>query len=137
MPGTFWYHPHLHGSSALQVGQGAAGMIIMDEPKDYGIPHAIKNMPEIQMVFQHMSLDILRQSANVSQDGITNWIDLNFEVTNKTTDLTNFMLINMQFLPKLAMDVGKWYRWRMVMSSMRESLGESTICMKVLYLNTS
>jgi len=122
MPGTFWYHPHLHGSSALQVGQGAAGMLIVDHPADYDIPDVIKDMPEHQMVFQHMSLDILRESSSISDDEVTNWVDHNFNMTNTTTDLTNFMLVNMQFLPEVTMEVDKWYRWRMAMSSVRESI---------------
>ena len=28
--GTFWYHPHKHGSTALQVGNGLAGAIIIE-----------------------------------------------------------------------------------------------------------
>lgn len=28
--GTFWYHPHLHGSTALQVSSGMAGALIID-----------------------------------------------------------------------------------------------------------
>eukprot|EP00941_MAST-03F_sp_MAST-3F-sp1_P005180 g5180.t1 len=31
--GSYWYHPHFHGSTGLQVGGGAAGMIII-QPKD-------------------------------------------------------------------------------------------------------
>jgi FtsP/CotA-like multicopper oxidase with cupredoxin domain len=27
--GTFWYHPHLHGSTAIQVGSGMAGLLIV------------------------------------------------------------------------------------------------------------
>jgi FtsP/CotA-like multicopper oxidase with cupredoxin domain len=27
--GTFWYHPHLHGSTALQVSSGMAGLLIV------------------------------------------------------------------------------------------------------------
>jgi FtsP/CotA-like multicopper oxidase with cupredoxin domain len=27
--GTFWYHPHLHGSTALQVSSGMAGLLII------------------------------------------------------------------------------------------------------------
>ena len=85
-------------------------------------------MPEIQMVFQHMDLDVLRNTSKTSLDGITNWgrpdeVPLNFETTNATTDLTNFMLVNMQFIPKVTMAWGKWYRWRMVMSSVKDSLG--------------
>ena len=100
-------------------------MIIMDDPEDYDIPAAIKDMPDVQIVFQHMNLQILRDSAAVSQDMVTNWIDHNFEITNKTTDLTNIMLANMQFLPKITMEQGKWYRWRTVMSSIQVGLGKT------------
>ena len=31
-PGTHWYHPHLHGSTAVQVVNGMAGAIIIEEP---------------------------------------------------------------------------------------------------------
>eukprot|EP00581_Thalassiosira_minuscula_P006786 CAMPEP_0183706904 /NCGR_PEP_ID=MMETSP0737-20130205/3617_1 /TAXON_ID=385413 /ORGANISM="Thalassiosira miniscula, Strain CCMP1093" /LENGTH=861 /DNA_ID=CAMNT_0025934441 /DNA_START=289 /DNA_END=2870 /DNA_ORIENTATION=+ len=123
MPGTFWYHPHIHGSTALQVGQGAAGMLIIDDPEDYEIPDQIKDMEQIQLVFQHMDLDILRDASMISGDDVTDWRTKNFEITNKTTDLTNLMLVNMQFLPKLTMTAGKWYRWRMVVSSIRAALG--------------
>lgn len=119
MPGTFWYHPHLHGSTAVQTGAGSSGMLIMDEPEDYDIPAAIKDMEDIQIVFQHMNLKNLREASRVSQDELTDWSTFNYEVTNKTTDLTNIMLANMQFLPKITMDAGKWYRWRMVMSSIQ------------------
>ena len=104
----------------------------MDDPDDYDIPQEIKDMPEIQMVLQHMDLGELRWSSSTSQDHVTNWgdpnsdePDLNFETTNVTTDLTNIILVNMQFLPKVTMELGKWYRWRLVMSSLRDSLGES------------
>jgi FtsP/CotA-like multicopper oxidase with cupredoxin domain len=33
-PGTHWYHPHVHGSTAVQVINGMAGAIIIDEPND-------------------------------------------------------------------------------------------------------
>ena len=28
--GTFWYHPHKHGSSAIQVGSGMAGVLVIE-----------------------------------------------------------------------------------------------------------
>lgn len=31
-PGTHWYHPHHHGSTALQVTQGMVGALIVGEP---------------------------------------------------------------------------------------------------------
>lgn len=29
-PGTFWYHPHVHGSTAMQVSSGMAGALIIE-----------------------------------------------------------------------------------------------------------
>ena len=36
--GTFWYHPHRHGSTALQVSSGMAGALIVrgDRPPTKG-----------------------------------------------------------------------------------------------------
>ena len=33
MAGLFWYHPHWEGSSAIQVTGGAAGAIVIEDPK--------------------------------------------------------------------------------------------------------
>ena len=38
-PGAYWYHPHLHGSTAMQIGSGMAGTIL--------IRGAIDRVPEI------------------------------------------------------------------------------------------
>ena len=98
MPGNFWYHPHVHGSGSLQVGQGAVGTIIIDDPDDYPLPDMIKEMPQVQMVFQHMDINLLRASSEQSLDEVTNWKDHNFEVTNATTDLTNIMLAELTYV---------------------------------------
>jgi hypothetical protein len=36
--GTFWYHAHKHGSAALHVGGGLAGMLVMEASDDYTLP---------------------------------------------------------------------------------------------------
>jgi len=36
--GTHWYHPHLHGSTALQTGGGAHGIIIVEDAASDGLP---------------------------------------------------------------------------------------------------
>jgi len=37
-PGTHWYHSHIHGATAIQVVNGLAGAIIVEEPDDQIIP---------------------------------------------------------------------------------------------------
>lgn len=123
MPGTHWYHPHFHGSTALQTAQGAAGMLIIDEQEDYEMPDIIKDMPEIQMIFQHIDLPRLNRAAEISQSLLTTWTEGdNFHITNTTTDRTDLLLVNMQYMPVVTMEAKKWYRWRTVMSSAVESL---------------
>jgi FtsP/CotA-like multicopper oxidase with cupredoxin domain len=36
-PGTYWYHPHKHGSVALQVANGLVGALIVEEEPGYEI----------------------------------------------------------------------------------------------------
>ena len=51
--GTFWYHPHHHGSTALQIGGGAMGVVIVeDRPDVHGIPDQYADMPEIIVTVQ-------------------------------------------------------------------------------------
>ena len=51
--GTFWYHPHHHGSTALQAGGGAMGVLIVeDRPDIHGIPDQYSEMPELVLAIQ-------------------------------------------------------------------------------------
>ena len=120
-PGTNWYHPHFHGSTTLQTGQGVAGMIIVEDPPGY-LPSQIADMPEIPMMIQHMGLEDLGESANTS--GTKMWGEDAILYGNATTETgnTNLLLVNMQYIPKISIERGKWYRMRMVMSSIEEGL---------------
>jgi FtsP/CotA-like multicopper oxidase with cupredoxin domain len=45
-PGMYWYHPHLHGETTLQVNGGAAGALIVDgiqnvKPQVGGLPERV------------------------------------------------------------------------------------------------
>ncbi|WP_149496917.1 redoxin domain-containing protein [Roseiconus lacunae] len=57
--GTFWYHAHRHGSTAMQVSSGMAGALIIDSPADD--EGTIDNVPGIDTaeericVFQQIS----------------------------------------------------------------------------------
>ena len=45
-PGAYWYHPHLHGSTAMQVGSGMAGALL--------IKGAIDRVPEIAAAYERV-----------------------------------------------------------------------------------
>ncbi len=45
-PGLYWYHPHIHGFSAMQVGGGASGALIVEgieraNPQTAGLPERV------------------------------------------------------------------------------------------------
>ena len=53
--GTFWYHPHLHGSSALQQGGGMAGALIVQPVDPTYLPPELAAMGEGEvLVLQHL-----------------------------------------------------------------------------------
>ena len=52
-PGLYWYHPHVHGFSALEVAGGASGALIIE-----GIERAnpqVAGMPERVLVIRATS----------------------------------------------------------------------------------
>ncbi len=53
--GTFWYHPHVHGSAATQVSRGLAGVFIVRGEIDL-LPE-IQRAPESVLVLQDFDLD--------------------------------------------------------------------------------
>lgn len=53
--GTFWYHPHVHGSAARQVSRGLAGAFLVRNPED-SVPE-ITQAPEALVVLQDFALD--------------------------------------------------------------------------------
>lgn len=57
-PGTFWYHPHHHGSSALQVAAGLAGAFVVRDPPGTLPPgSALLDMPETLLFLQELRFD--------------------------------------------------------------------------------
>ena len=58
--GLFWYHPHHHGSTSMQVGSGVAGALIVEYDKDFeGLPDWLINMKETVMIIQRIDLRFL------------------------------------------------------------------------------
>merc|ERR1712110_1309805 len=49
MGGTHWFHPHHHGSTSIQAGAGAAGLIIVSDPYD-ALPIEVESYMEYALV---------------------------------------------------------------------------------------
>jgi len=61
-PGTHWYHAHVHGSTAIQVVNGLAGALIVEEPENQKI-HVDK---ELIWIIQEIIGDAETVYANIA-----------------------------------------------------------------------
>jgi len=110
--GLSWYHPHVHGSTAVQVGGGAVGAIIVEEDaRAEGLPLWLISMEEIVLVIQHLELNRLRGIARRGSDPV-----FNFNGGN-----SDFWIINGEYQPDICLTTGKWKRFRIVNSDMRRA----------------
>jgi len=53
-PGLYWYHPHIHGFSAVQVAGGASGALIVEGLE--GADPAVRGLPERVLVIRDQNL---------------------------------------------------------------------------------
>lgn len=135
--GTFWYHPHAHGSTAVQVGSGMAGALIIDDNPSK-LPPALReaSSPEHEKIleFQSILYDTKGQvdniesffpSPNIPTDH--NCAQFSGPLPNQTSEGTwecshRMTTINGQIIPVIHMRPGEVARWRMIDTSFRESI---------------
>ncbi len=96
--GMFWYHPHLHGSSAIQVGSGMAGALIVEGPID--------QVPEIAAAQER----VFMFQAPIYNPA-TGRLDSFADVAGITTNEPPF-LINGVRRPRIVMRSGEVQNWR-------------------------
>jgi len=125
-PGSFWYHAHTHGSTAIQVGSGMAGALIIDDDPAK-VPHALAeaNKNEKILVFQ---------TTLYNTKGRLDDITVLFPSPSKPSDCSQpgnqdtwlcskrRVTINGQIVPKIRMRPGEVQRWRLIDTAYRESL---------------
>ena len=120
MGGTFWYHPHHHGSTAIQAGGGACGMIIVEDPAGF-LPTELSSMEERVFVMQHLNMPEL---ATISQEYETNCQgaggtaaqcdDTAWAAGPTSGTPANVVLVNGMTEPVISIAANTWYRFRMV-----------------------
>lgn len=123
--GTYWYHSHAHGSTAVQVGSGMAGaLIIEDDPAT--IPAALDatRATEKVLFFAAVPYDTKGEVEN---------IDMFFPDTGpkpcapdaptctlfRSQRLTT---VNGQIVPTIRMRPGEVQRWRLIDGTFNESI---------------
>lgn len=123
--GTFWYHPHKHGSTAAQVSSGMAGALIvtggLDEVKE------IKDATERVLVFQQIAYVNKVKDANGNEQRLPYGV-IEPEYADQIfgpgdwEKLGRFTTINGIKLPVFRVRPGSVERWRMVHAGIRESI---------------
>lgn len=111
--GTFWYHAHVHGSTALQVSSGMAGALIIENPAD---PKSLDSVPEIKnareqtLLLQQISYNEQGEIVDYSHFGPGSW------ATSQ-----RLPTINGQVMPEIVMQPGEVRRWRLIHGGIRET----------------
>jgi FtsP/CotA-like multicopper oxidase with cupredoxin domain len=124
-PGTFWYHAHAHGSTAIQVGSGMAGALILDDDRAR-IPPALAEANKGEKV-------MVLQTTLYNENGELNDIIATFPSPtnpNDCQDPRNRMTwlcskrrvtINGQIVPRIKMQPGEVQRWRIIDAAFRQT----------------
>lgn len=108
MPGTHWVHPHVHGSAALHVSNGAALALIVKDPPKY-LPSVIEEAEDMLLLIQEF--DLIRTKNVADQMG-----DKKFGYGTGTGPVfkSNVMMVNGQYMPHVKVRPKAWMRWRIV-----------------------
>lgn len=109
-PGTFWYHPHVHGSTAIQIANGMAGALIIEGAVDQF--EGIRDAEQRIFLFQQIPYD----AAGVKPLGLWETCDegrLSINEFDLATKAKN-TLINGLLQPLITVPPGQVERWRFI-----------------------
>lgn len=160
--GLYWYHPHYHQASALQLASGMVGaLIVEDDPTS--LPPEIAAMKEVLMVVHEVSHSNMfhnggpTQSKNVvcyfcidnfmwpagdrlpfNKSYNTAWAQqcgshLKKQGLGQPFDC-EYLLINGEFQPVVEMQPGEWQRWRLLHSAHSSALRFELLGCEILEL---
>ncbi len=117
--GTDWYHPHVHGSTAIQVMDGVAGALIIEGPLDEvaGIAKAKERVMVLtQVPIDHPNTVPLKDGEDCTEDNLSVTDFLAVETLRAT-------LINGKLKPRITTPPNQVERWRMVYAGSPDEMG--------------
>jgi FtsP/CotA-like multicopper oxidase with cupredoxin domain len=105
--GTHWYHPHKHGATALQLGNGMAGAFVVEGPYDDWLEGEVcEGVPGCA----------LKEQVLVIQEIMSNFV---FPPNPSDPIVNSDTLVNGQLYPTLEMAPGEIQRWRVLNAAMK------------------
>ena len=150
--GTFWYHTHRHGSTALQVSSGMAGALIikgdkLPTPTKIGdldtLIDGVRNIKDRTLVFQQIHYACLDQNQNIKTQtnpntGQVNWVcdpndvggvevykdhnGVGFGGFSSWGQSGRYTSINGHVLPTFNVKQNQVERWRMIHGGVRDTM---------------
>lgn len=114
-PGTFWYHAHKHGSTAVQLASGMAGALIVDDP--VGSPFA-RYLDRVLMM-QQLAFDDGKPARVLPEGGSLRELARNWG-GGRNGPAKRYTTINGVAKPGIPMCPGEVQRWRLIDSGVFE-----------------
>jgi FtsP/CotA-like multicopper oxidase with cupredoxin domain len=111
--GTFWYHAHLHGATAVQVANGMSGALIIEGGD--ATNGELKTVPEIAAAKEQT---FVLQQLVFGPDGKLD----DFKSGFIDNDWSRHTTVNGQLVPTLSMRPGEIQRWRVVHAGFSEKI---------------
>ncbi len=141
--GTFWYHPHLHGSTALQVSSGMAGALIIkgdrtpSKKKNGDIDTLLRQangavFPERVVLLQQIQYACRTPDGKIKKSLDGQWLCEPGDVgtiegydqfgPDKWPDSGRYTTINGRVMPRIESQVGQIERWRLINAGVHETI---------------
>lgn len=136
--GTFWYHSHVHGSTALQVSSGMAGALIIEGSRRPEVSQGqIKQTGDLDilwkdlksnsypnekvMVFQQIQYRCADEEASKCQGSIEDYSKIG--VPSSWGNDGHYTSINGKILGEIKVTQHEFFRWRMIHAGIRDTIG--------------
>jgi FtsP/CotA-like multicopper oxidase with cupredoxin domain/peroxiredoxin len=110
--GTFWYHPHKHGSVAYQLGNGLAGALIVEGDDTPGAVRDLESVPEVAAA-QERTLVLQQLVLETDAQGVGR-VDPRNSYNAPSADAYQVTTVNGMVLPTYTMRPDEVQRWRFV-----------------------
>jgi len=115
-PGTMWYHPHVHGSTALQVASGMSGVIVIEDGD-------LTDHKDLAAASNSSHERILLFNQIIFEPATGELPDFNTLMRYRESNPPKGTTINGVALPEMKIRPGEVQRWRLVHSGYQSTLG--------------
>jgi FtsP/CotA-like multicopper oxidase with cupredoxin domain len=110
--GTYWYHPHLHGSTGVQVASGMQGAIIVED-----LPG--RTPASINAANRNEKIFVLQTLPYDDHGEINDFLALG---DDRSFVRNRHVLVNGQVAPTITIRPGEVQRWRFINASFNRSI---------------